>query len=41
MKAIRVHSYGQPPRLDDVPEPQAAGPEDVNLDAMDDQAQTS
>jgi NAD+-dependent secondary alcohol dehydrogenase Adh1 len=29
MKAIRVHSYGQPPRLDDVPEPKAAGPDDV------------
>jgi NAD+-dependent secondary alcohol dehydrogenase Adh1 len=29
MKAIRVHSYGQPPRLDDVPEPQASGPDDV------------
>ncbi len=29
MKAIRVHSFGQPPRLDDVPEPQAAEPDDV------------
>src|SRR6201989_617119 len=29
MKAIRVHSYGQQPRLDDVPEPQPTGPEDV------------
>ena len=29
MEAIRVHSYGQPPRLDDVPEPQPTGPEDV------------
>ena len=29
MKAIRVHSYGQPPRLDDMPEPQATGPDDV------------
>jgi D-arabinose 1-dehydrogenase-like Zn-dependent alcohol dehydrogenase len=29
MKAIRVHSYGQPPRLDDVPEPTATGPDDV------------
>ena len=29
MKAIRVHSYGQPPRLDDVPEPQVTGPDDV------------
>jgi NAD+-dependent secondary alcohol dehydrogenase Adh1 len=29
MKAIRVHSYGQPPRLDDVAEPQPTGPDDV------------
>jgi NAD+-dependent secondary alcohol dehydrogenase Adh1 len=29
MKAIRVHAYGQPPRLDDVAEPQATGPDDV------------
>jgi NAD+-dependent secondary alcohol dehydrogenase Adh1 len=29
MKAIRVHSYGQSPRLDDVPEPKATGPDDV------------
>jgi NAD+-dependent secondary alcohol dehydrogenase Adh1 len=29
MKAIRLHSYGQAPRLDDVPEPQATGPDDV------------
>ena len=29
MKAIRVHSYGQPPQLDEVPEPQATGPDDV------------
>jgi NAD+-dependent secondary alcohol dehydrogenase Adh1 len=29
MKAIRVHAYGQPPRLDDMPEPQATGPDDV------------
>jgi len=29
MKAIRVHAYGQPPRLDDVPEPQPTGPDDV------------
>ena len=29
MKAIRVHSYGQPPSLDEVPEPQATGPDDV------------
>jgi NAD+-dependent secondary alcohol dehydrogenase Adh1 len=29
MKAIRVHSYGQSPRVDDVPEPAASAPEDV------------
>jgi len=29
MKAIRVHAYGQPPRLDDVQEPQVTGPDDV------------
>jgi len=29
MKAIRVHAYGQPPRLDDVPEPQVTAPDDV------------
>jgi NAD+-dependent secondary alcohol dehydrogenase Adh1 len=29
MKAIRVHAYGQPPRVDDVPEPEASGPDDV------------
>ena len=29
MKAIRVHAYGQPPRLDHVPEPEATGPDDV------------
>jgi NAD+-dependent secondary alcohol dehydrogenase Adh1 len=29
MKAIRVHSYGQPPRLDEVPEPQVTGPDEV------------
>jgi NAD+-dependent secondary alcohol dehydrogenase Adh1 len=29
MKALRVHSYGQPPRLDDVPEPQVTSPDDV------------
>jgi NAD+-dependent secondary alcohol dehydrogenase Adh1 len=29
MKAIRVHSYGQPPRLDEVPEPQVTAPEEV------------
>ena len=29
MKAIRVPAYGQPPPVDDVPEPQATGPDDV------------
>ena len=29
MKALRVHSYGQPPRLDEVPEPQVTGPDDA------------
>ena len=29
MKAIAVHAYGQPPRLDEVPEPEAPGPDDV------------
>jgi NAD+-dependent secondary alcohol dehydrogenase Adh1 len=29
MKAIRLHAYGQSPRVDDVPEPAAAGPDDV------------
>ena len=29
MKAIAVHSYGQPPRIDDVPEPEASAPDDV------------
>src|SRR5208282_3825301 len=29
MKAIRVHSYGQPPRLDEVPEPRVTRPDDV------------
>ena len=29
MKAIAVHAYGQPPRVDDVPEPEASGPDDV------------
>jgi len=29
MKAIRVHSYGQPPRLDEMPEPRVTGPDDV------------
>ena len=29
MKALRVHSYGQPPRLDEVPEPQVTRPDDV------------
>ena len=29
MKAIAVHAYGQPPRVDDVPEPEASGSDDV------------
>jgi len=29
MKAIAVHTYGQPPRVDDVTEPEASGPDDV------------
>ena len=29
MKAIAVHTYGQPPRVDDVPEREASGPDDV------------
>jgi NAD+-dependent secondary alcohol dehydrogenase Adh1 len=29
MKAIRLHSYGQPPQLDEVPEPRATGQDDV------------
>jgi len=29
MKAIAVHSYGQLPQVDDVPEPEASGPDDV------------
>jgi NAD+-dependent secondary alcohol dehydrogenase Adh1 len=29
MTAIRVHSYGQPPRLDEVPEPQVTAPDEV------------
>ena len=29
MKAIAVHAYGQPPRVDEVPEPEASGPDDV------------
>ncbi|HWH30107.1 MAG TPA: NAD(P)-dependent alcohol dehydrogenase [Mycobacteriales bacterium] len=29
MRAVRVHEYHQPPRLDDVPEPQLQGPLDV------------
>jgi NAD+-dependent secondary alcohol dehydrogenase Adh1 len=29
MKAIRVHAYGRLPQVDDVPEPEASGPEDV------------
>jgi NAD+-dependent secondary alcohol dehydrogenase Adh1 len=29
MKAIRVREYGRPPQLDDVPEPEVSGPDDV------------
>ena len=29
MKAIRVHSYGQNPQVDEVPEPEASAPHDV------------
>jgi NAD+-dependent secondary alcohol dehydrogenase Adh1 len=29
MKAIRVHAYGQSPLVDDIPEPEASGPDDV------------
>lgn len=29
MKALRLHEYGQAPRLDDVPEPIITGPHDV------------
>jgi NAD+-dependent secondary alcohol dehydrogenase Adh1 len=29
MKTIAVHAYGQPPQVDDVPEPEASGPDDV------------
>jgi NAD+-dependent secondary alcohol dehydrogenase Adh1 len=29
MKAIRVHSYGKPVHLDDMPEPRVTGPDDV------------
>jgi NAD+-dependent secondary alcohol dehydrogenase Adh1 len=29
MKAIAVHAYGQLPRVDDVPEPEASGTDDV------------
>jgi NAD+-dependent secondary alcohol dehydrogenase Adh1 len=29
MKAIRVRTYGQRPQVDDVPEPEASGPDDV------------
>ena len=29
MKAVRVHDYGKPPSLDDVPEPTIEGPLDV------------
>jgi NAD+-dependent secondary alcohol dehydrogenase Adh1 len=35
MKALRVHEYGKPPSIDDVPEPTISGPLDilVNIDA--------
>ncbi len=29
MKAVRVHRYGEPPRLDDVAEPTVGSPQDV------------
>ena len=29
MKAVRLHAYGEPPQLDEVPEPTATGPHDV------------
>ena len=29
MKAVRLHSYHEAPRLDDVPEPRITGPHDV------------
>jgi len=29
MKAIRLHAYGQPPRVEEVPEPRVTGPDDV------------
>jgi NAD+-dependent secondary alcohol dehydrogenase Adh1 len=29
MRAVRLHEYGQPPRLDDVPEPVPCAPDDV------------
>ncbi|MBW0093086.1 NAD(P)-dependent alcohol dehydrogenase [Pseudonocardia sp. KRD-184] len=29
MKAVRLHAYSEPPRLDEVPEPTATGPHDV------------
>lgn len=29
MKAVRVHEYGKPPSIDDIPEPHPEGPLDV------------
>jgi NAD+-dependent secondary alcohol dehydrogenase Adh1 len=29
MKAVRVHEYGRPPTIDDVPEPTVSGPSDI------------
>ena len=29
MRAVRVHEYGKPPSLDDIPEPGITGPLDV------------
>lgn len=29
MRAVRLHAYGEPPQLDEVPEPAATGPHDV------------
>jgi NAD+-dependent secondary alcohol dehydrogenase Adh1 len=31
MKAVRLHAYQEPPRLDEVPEPEITGPHDVIL----------
>ena len=29
MRAVRVHSYGKRPSVDDIPEPEVSGPLDV------------